>query len=163
MNKINKLIRLNKNFMFHAIVLFLIFIAMFFIAFLFSLRYPLLMLLTVILIVPISHLFARILCNCKVKLERTIKKRLTNLVKKELSKEFEQNELKCIFDAKIMNFSNTACSFNICYCCTHNDFLKFYLPHVNKVRKNINDNLSCCYDVVFFPLQVQTVLSDIVV
>lgn len=161
MDKINQLLKINKNFLGLTVIPCSIFVVMFFVILLFSVNHPILLLLTVILVVPGTWLLVHILFKYRTKLQNDIKIRLTKLIRQELQKEFEANNFSCHFDVKLRVFFDDYCSFDVVYCNISSATL--YHKYAKKVRDNINDKFPCWHQIRFISAEVNDTLPDIVV
>lgn len=161
MDKITRLLKINKNFSCLTVISSAIFIALYFALLLFSLKHPILMLLTVLLICPGCWLFVHLLFKYKMKLQNNIKILLTRLIRQELQKEFEANNFNCPFDVKPRVFFDEYCSFDVLYSNISSAML--YHKYAKKVSDAINDKLPSWHQIRFFSAEIEDTQPNVVV
>ncbi len=161
MEKINRLLKINKNFLGLTVISCAIFIVLFFVLLLVATTHPILMLLSVLLICPCCWLFVQLLFKYKTKLQNDIKIRLTRLLRQEIHNELKAANINCFFDVKPTLFTDEYCSFDVHY--SGVSITKFHYMHAKKVRDAINDELPSWYHINFWPIEDKNIQCDIVV
>jgi len=161
MDKITRLLKINKNFSGLTVIPSAIFIALYFALLLFSLKHPFLILLTVLLMSPSCWLFVRLLFTYKTKLQNKIKILLTRLIRQELQKEFEANNFNCPFDVKPRVIFDEYCSFDVLYSSISSAML--HHKYAKKVKDTINAKLPSWYEIRFISAEIKDTQPDVVV
>lgn len=161
MNKITRLLKINKNFTGLTVIPCAIFVILFFTILLISIKHPILLFLTILLICPGCWLFVQLLFMYKTKLQNNIKILLTRLIRQELQKEFEANNLSCHFDVKPRVFFDEYCSFDVLY--SNSSSAMLHHKYATKVKHTINDKLPSWHQINFISAEIKDTQSDIVV
>ena len=160
MKKINRLIKTRKHFMVIASVVFIIYIALFFVALLLSTPYPILTLIIIASAAPGCWLIVRGLFKWIVNLHNKINKLLTNTIKQNLHKEFAANNLNCLFDIVV---EGTTGKFILYHPYSEAEFDKLYRPTLCKIRNKVNTELPSWHNIVILPVENKNLSSSIIV
>lgn len=148
--KVNRLLKIHDKFLFITIIFCSIFILLFLAFLLLAIPNPILIFVVIASVAPGCWLFVKVLFGYKAKLENDIDKMLTKIIKQEIVKELNSQNIYCEFDVKpsYHNSKNIAYIFHFYY-----SDVKLYgrlSCIISKIREYINAYLQDLHHIVIF-------------
>lgn len=165
--KVNRLLKIHKKFWLIPVISSAIYVSLYLVLLLLSGPYPVLTFLVLVSVVPGTIVFINLPLKINRRLINNINTELTKIIKQEFQKEFDAQNIDCMFYIKpIGNQYNTRHIVREFYIYYSDPDVKLYrtvLFTIAKIQKSINTHLPSLHHIDIFPNDDPSCQSDVIV